>query len=251
MASKHTMIEEDFKGLVPPLKPLDSKICRMMLVSRMILTPQQQKHVCEGTIANFMESAPAWLAEKDDTSKNWMDLDNKMTETIALVRCLGDKYFLMPDDPAQFEKCENVEKLLFTIMNSMCYLINKICFAPNSPDAAAFDIEYARTRFAKKFASQLPKLEELVTGPFIMGETLPVHADYLLYGCCCDIKSFCPTAFTSSPKILEFLDKFSNYRSPIRRFFRSPDAREGFYVRPSAPHITALLSEDLLQGDLA
>ena len=76
-----------------------------------------------------MDSCPAWLTEKDDTSKNWMDLDNKMTETIALVHALADKYFLNPDDDAMIEKAEKVEKLCFGIMNTMVgrfYTFNRL-----------------------------------------------------------------------------------------------------------------------------
>ena len=251
MRSKESMTEEAYKMSLGEMKPMDSKVCRMILYSRMILTPEQQKFVCDGDLANYMESAPEWLKEKDDTSKNWMDLDNKMTATIALVRAIGKKYFLMPDDPAQFEKCEKIEKLMFGVMNSMVYLINKICFAPNSTECKAFDNEYARERFLKKFSGQLPKLDAMVEGPFIMGDSLPVHADYLLYACCCDITAFCPTAFDKSPKMQTFIETFRNYPSPIRRFFKTNDAKEGEYIRPAVPHIMCLLPEDAGMGDLA
>ena len=54
----------------------------------------------------------------------------------------------MPDDPAMGELAEKVEKLLYGIMNTMCYLINKICFAPNNtlPGGTDFDPEYAQQR---------------------------------------------------------------------------------------------------------
>merc|ERR550534_2629332 len=109
-----------------------------------------------------MDHCPAWLKKKDNHSKNWMDLDQKMTESIALCRAVGKKYFLMPDDPEQFKKCEEVEKILFSIMNTMCYLINKICFAPNSADGDNFDPEYARSRFMVKFEQRLPALQEQI-----------------------------------------------------------------------------------------
>ena len=56
-----------------------------------------------------MESCPEWLKVKDNSSKNWMDLDNKMTETVALARAIGHKYFLIPDDPTMQERAEQVE----------------------------------------------------------------------------------------------------------------------------------------------
>ena len=94
-----------------------------------------------------MESCPEWLKVKDNSSKNWMDLDNKMTETVALARAIGHKYFLIPDDPTMQERAEQVEKLCFGIMNTMVYIINKICFAPNNTksDGNDFDPQYARS----------------------------------------------------------------------------------------------------------
>ena len=228
-----------------PMKALDSKVCRMMLTSRMVVTADQQKTVCEGDLANYMDACPAWLNEKDDTSKNWMDLDNKMTETIALVHAIANKYFLRPDDPAMAERATNVEKLCFGIMNTMVYLINKICYAPNSPSGSDFDPEYARTRFLVKYNQFAAKLEELLEGPFIMGDTLPIYADYLLYASLVDMKNFVPNAFgpDKHAKIDDFMDKFHTYRSPIRRWFKSNDSKAGEYIRPSVPHITELLSE--------
>ena len=81
-----------------------------------------------GDLSIYMIAAPEWLKAKDDTTKNWMDLDNKMTETIALVRATAHKYFLMPEDPAMFEKAEKVEKLCFGIMNSMVSRVNFLSF---------------------------------------------------------------------------------------------------------------------------
>ena len=66
-----------------------------------------------------MIACPEWLKAKDDSTKNWMDLDNKMTETIALVHAVAHKYFLLPEDPAMLERSENVEKVCFNIMNTM------------------------------------------------------------------------------------------------------------------------------------
>jgi len=229
-----------------PLKALDSKVCRMMLTSRMVLSDEQQRHVCEGDLASYMIACPDWLKAKDDSSKNWMDLDNKMTETVALVRAVAHKYFLLPEDPAMFARAEEVEKLCFNIMNTMVYLINKICYAPNSPEGTNdFDPEYARTRFLVKYNQFAPKLEELLEGPFIMGDTLPIHADYLLYACLVDIKNFVPNAIgpDKHPKIHDFMEKFWSYRSPIRRWFKSNESKTGEYIRPCVPHITELLPE--------
>ena len=200
-----------------------------------------------GQLKSYMVNCPDWLKVKDNSSKNWMDLDNKMTETIALVHTIGHKFFLLPDDPAMIERAEKVEKLCFGIMNTMVYLINKICFAPNntSADGTDFDPEYARNRFLIKFNQFTPKIEELLAGPFIMGDTLPIHADYLLFACLADIKNFVPQAFADGkiPKIAEFMDKFSSYPSPIRRWFRSNESKQGEYIRPCVPHITTLLEE--------
>ena len=164
-----------------------------------------------------MEHCPEWLKEKDDSTKNWMDLDNKMTETIALVRAVANKYFLMPEDATMMERSEKVEKLCFGIMNTMVYLINKICYAPNSPEGKDFDPEYARSRFIVKYNQFAIKLEELIEGPFIMGDTLPIHADYLLYACLNDMKNFVPNAFGENKhaKIHDFMDKFWSYRLAI------------------------------------
>lgn len=231
-----------------PMKALDSKVCRMMLTSRMIVSEEQQKLVCEGDLANYMEECPSWLKQKDDTSKNWMDLDNKMTETIALVRAIATKYFLFPDDPAMMDRARQVEELCFGIMNTMVYLINKICYAPNCPGGTAeFDPEYARSRFLVKYGQFAARVEGLVGGPFVMGDTLPIHADYLLYACLADMKNFVPQAFGADkyPKIADFMDKFWAYRSPIRRWFKSNDSKVGEYIRPSVPHITDLLPESM------
>ena len=95
------------------------------------------------------------------------------------------------------------------------YLINKICYAPNSPDGACdFDPEYARSRFLGKYNQFATKLEELLEGPFIMGDTLPIYADFLLYACLFDIKNFLPNAFgpDKHAKIFNFMDKFYTYR---------------------------------------
>ena len=234
------------------MHPIDSKLCRMILTSRMILSEDQQKLVCEGDLKNFMDHCPEWLNVKDDNTKNWMDLDNKMTENVALCRAIAAKYFLMPDDPDQFKKCEEVEKILFSIMNTMCYLINKICFAPNNPVGNDFDPEYARSRFLSKFEQRLPALQELIVGPFIMGDSLPVYADYLLYACLYDLRAFVPQVFGTGKyqKIDEFMDKFWAYPSPVRRWFKSNDSKVGEYIRPPVPNIFELLPEDLLQGDL-
>ena len=35
----------------------------------------------------------------------------------------------------------------------------------------------------KKYKNFAFKLEEILEGPFIMGDTLPIYADYLLYAC--------------------------------------------------------------------
>ena len=201
-----------------------------------------------GDLKSYMVSCPDWLKVKDNSSKNWMDLDNKMTETIALVRAIGHKYFLIPDDLAMGERADKVEKLCFGIMNTMVYLINKICFAPNNtnPEGSDFDPEYARARFLKKFQQFAAMLDELLPeGPFIMGNTLPIHADYLLYACLVDIKNFIPQEFEGDkyPKITEFMEKFWAYKSPIRRWFKSSDSKEGEYIRPPVPHIMELLEE--------
>ena len=189
-----------------------------------------------------MDHCPEWLHPRDDTTNNWMDLDCKMTETIALVRAIGVKYFLIPDDPAMVDRAEKVEKVLFSIMNTMVYLINKICFAPNNPEKE-FDPVYAQSRFAKKFVSFAKKLDPLLEGPFIMGDTLPIHADYLLYACLCDLKEFLPEPFEKNeyPKINDFMEKFYTYRSPIRRWFQSDESKKGEYIRPAKPHIMTLL----------
>lgn len=232
-----------------PLVPLKSKLCRMLLTSRMVITEDQQKIVCEGKLANYMDYCPDWVKSRDDTTKNWMDIDNKMTENIALAHCIGSQYFLMPDDPAMGELAEKVEKLLYGIMNTMCYLINKICFAPNNtlPGGTDFDPEYAQQRFMKKYKNFAFKLEEILEGPFIMGDTLPIYADYLLYACLCDMKVFVPQYFSDGqfPKITKFMDHFLNYRSPIRRWFKSNASKEGEYVRAPVPSIFELLPEDM------
>ena len=218
----------------------------------MVLSEEQQKFECNGDLASYMEHCPDWLGSKDDQNKNWMDLDNKMTSNVALCRAIGRKYFLMPDDPDQFKKCEEVEKVLFSIMNTMCYLINKICFAPNNPDGNDFDPEYARSRFMTKFGQKMPALEELISGPFIMGDSLPVYADYLLYACLYDLKTFVPQGFGAGkyPKIDEFMEKFRSYPSPMRRWFKSNDSKTGEYIRPPVPSIFELLPEEQLQGDI-
>ena len=199
-----------------------------------------------GDLKSYMISCPDWLLVKDNSSKNWMDLDNKMTETVALVRAIGHKYFLIPEDPAMMERAESVEKLCCSIMNTMVYLINKICFAPNntSPDGTDFDPEYARSRFLIKYNQFAPKLEEVLEGPFIMGDALPIHADYLLYACLSDIKNFVPQAIQEGTKISDFMDKFWSYKSPIRRWFKSNDSKQGEYIRPPVPHIMELLPEN-------
>ena len=135
-------------------------------------------------------------------------------------------------------------------MNTMVYLINKICFAPNSTECNNFDVEYARTRFSAKFGPKAKALEELITGPFIMGDTLPVYADYLLYACLYDINVFCPGAFDNHAKLSTFMEKFWSYPSPIRRWFKSNEAKTGEYIRPPTPHIMELLPEDQIQGDI-
>ena len=192
-----------------------------------------------------MDHCPWWLQARDNTTNNWMDLDQKMTETIALVRAIGVKYFLIPDDAAMVERAEEVEKALFSIMNTMVYLINKICFAPNNPEQQ-FDPVYAKSRFARKFASFAKKLDPLLEGPFIMGDTLPIHADYLLYACLYDLQNFLPEPFESNeyPKIKDFMEKFYTYRSPIRRWFQSEDSKKGEYIRPPVPHIMTLLANN-------
>ena len=233
-----------------PLVPIKSKVVKMMLTSRMQIGEANQKIACDTKLANYMDHCPEWLKAKDDTSKNWMDLDNKMTESIAVVRAIGAAWFLIPDDPEQFKKCEEIEKILFSIMNTMVYLINKICFAPNSTECNDFDVEYARTRFLSKFAPKAKALEELITGPFIMGDTLPVHADYLLYACLYDINVFCPGAYDKSDKLSVFMDKFLHYPSPIRRWFKTNESKSGEYIRPAVPHIMDLLPEDQIQGDI-
>ena len=68
-----------------PLEPIKSKVVKMMLTSRMQIGEANQKIACDTKLANYMDHCPEWLKAKDDTSKNWMDLDNKMTESIALV----------------------------------------------------------------------------------------------------------------------------------------------------------------------
>ena len=232
------------------LVPIKSKVVKMMLTSRMQIGEEHQKIACDTKLANYMDHCPEWLKAKDDSSKNWMDLDNKMTETIAVVRAIGAEWFLIPDEPEQFKKCEEIEKILFSVMNTMVYLINKICFAPNSTECNDFDVEYARSRFLAKFEPKAKAIEEILTGPFIMGNSLPVHADYLLYACLYDIKVFCPNALEKHAKLAEFMEKFWNYPSPIRRWFRSNESKTGEYIRPSTPHIMELLPEDQIQGDI-
>jgi len=205
----------------------------------------QQKMSCDKHLSNYIKFMPEWLKVKDDSNKNWMDLDNKMTETICLVRAIGEKWFLLPDDAENKAKCEEVEKLLFSIMNTMVYLINKICYAPNSTECDNFDAKYARSRFIQKFDPKLAALEDLIEGPFIMGDTLPVHMDYLLYACLYDIDLFMPGAYEKSPKITEFMDKFVNYPSPSRRWFKSDESKIGEYIRPAVPHIFELLPEEM------
>ena len=221
----------------------------MMLTSRMILSEEQQRFVCEGDLANYMDYCPDWLKEKDDQSKNWMDLDNRMTETVALCRAIGKQYFIMPDDPAQLEKCETIEKLMVMVMNTMCYLINKICYAPNSPNGNDYDPSYARSRFMSKIEQKLPQISELIAGPFVMGDSLPVYADFLLYACLFDINVFLPGAFENFPKLTNFMAKFKGYRSPIRRWFKSNDSKVGEYIRAPVPTIHTLLPENSLPGD--
>ena len=233
-----------------PLDPIKSKVVKMMLTSRMQIGEAHQKVACDTKLANYMDHCPDWLKSKDDTSKNWMDLDNKMTETIAVVRAIGAEWFLIPDDPDQFKKCEEIEKILFSIMNTMVYYINKICFAPNNLDSDKFDVEYARTRFVKQFDRKISVLEEHITGPFIMGYTIPVYADYLLYACLYDINVFCPGAYEKCSKLCEFMTKFWKYPSPIRRWFKSNDSKVGAYIRPPVPHIMDLLPEEQIQGDI-
>jgi len=233
-----------------PLDPIKSKVVKMMLTSRMQIGEEHQKIACDKKLQNYMNHCPEWLQAKDNTSKNWMDLDNKMTETIALVRAIGAEWFLIPDDAENQEKCEKLEKILFSIMNTMCYLINKICFAPNSTECNSFDVEYARTRFMGKWAPKMKEIEDLLAGPFIMGDTLPVHVDYLLYSCLYDINVFCPGAYDKSAKLTDFVDKFVHYPSPIRRWFRTNEAKTGEYIRPPVPHIMELLPEEMGQGDI-
>ena len=97
-----------------------------------------------------MVSCPDWLKVKDNSSKNWMDLDNKMTETIALVRAIGHKYFLIPYDPAMGERVEEVEKLCFGIMNTTVYLKKMMSFALTNThlEGSDFDHEYAGSKFS-------------------------------------------------------------------------------------------------------
>jgi len=234
-------------GLMEPHK---SKLVKMMLTSRMQIGEENQKIVCGLRLSNFMDHCPEWCKTKDDTSKNWMDLDNKMTESIAVARAIGHEWFLIPDDDAMKVKCDEMEKVLFSIMNTMVYIINKICFAPNSTECETFDAAYARSRFLTKFEPAGKAIEDLLEGPFIMGDTLPVYADYLLYACLYDIKIFCPGAFDKSAKMTDFMEKFHSYPSPIRRWFKSNESKEGEYIRPPTPHIMELLPEAMGQGDM-
>ena len=58
-------------------------------------------------------------------------------------------------------------------------------------------------------------------GPFIMGDTLPIHVDYLLYACLADIKNFVPNAIGADkhPKIHNFMEKFWTYKYILFNLF--------------------------------
>ena len=73
-----------------------------------------------------------------------------MTETIALVRAIGHKYFLIPYDPAMGERVEEVEKLCFGIMNTTVYLKKMMSFALTNThlEGSDFDPEYAGSKFS-------------------------------------------------------------------------------------------------------
>ena len=46
-----------------------------------------------GKLANYLDYCPEWVKSRDDKSSHWMDLDNKMTENIALVCGISSSLF--------------------------------------------------------------------------------------------------------------------------------------------------------------
>ena len=186
---------------------------------------------------------PHWLTDEaqDRTMVHIYDLDGKVTENFILMRSLGMITNMIPEDPEDVRRCEELETEMFYLMNRMTWMINKVCYDPEN--VVSFDLNYAQNRYSRRLLRELPKVNAMImserkrAGDLICGPN-PCYADFLTYACLYDLKQFVPRCFAGiNNKPVTLFFRAMESLPELKEWFEGEGA-EGEYIRPPKPSVT-------------
>jgi len=190
-----------------------------------------------------MDDTPHWLTDEaqDHTMVHIYDLDGSITQNFILMRSLGWICNMIPKTYAGAMRCEELETLLFYLMNRMTWMINKVCYDPENE--VSFDLTYAQNRYSRRLRLELPKINAMLAhettppGEMLTGPT-PCYADFLAYACLYDLKQFVPRCFAGiNNKPVTMFFRAMEDLPELKEWFEG-EGKEGAYVRPPHPSVT-------------
>ena len=163
------------------------------------------------------------------------DGDKKISQSITIMRYLGRKFGLCPDDPKELVLCEIVEQEIYDLRNRLtaaCYDPYKGMGPFPGSEVGVFDHEYLRGSFLRRATERVAKFDKILTKTFLLGDS-PVYVDFLLFEYLDQIRDFLPEAFEGFANVQGYLGRFKELPN-LKTWFESEEYKRGNYI--NAPH---------------
>lgn len=153
----------------------------------------------------------------------------RLTQSLAILKHLGRKYGLVPDNGEANTQGEEVEMQAFDLIMSAV----RFCYGPASS-------EEKRRQYLKDVGEKLAYLETLLAnnGPFAAGSKV-TYVDFFLYEALQEIRALAPAAFTDYAPLEKYCEQIA-FLPGLREYLASPL----FKVAPFfSPFTNALIAQ--------
>ena len=179
----------------------------------------------DAAISSTDEGAGKWFSEtKESLGLDFPNLpylidgDVKLTESLAILRYLGRKFDMMPDDLAKGDMVE-------LVVNGQRSDLTKISYSP--------DFENLKEGFITKFKVFLERFVAFSVKPFIFGSKV-TYIDILAFAYLDQIRALTPESFTA--EVSEYMQRVADLPN-IAAWLKSDECTNKIYTinSPKAP----------------